>query len=408
MPRRSLLHPGIVGVAVGTAAGALTTVVMVAVLIPQRESLSSTTPALALVLPGVVAALLGGRVAAATVALATSVAFGVAFLPPYGTWKILQAEDVTAAVVFGIVAVSIGELTAREGDRRRVAEARSAELEQMTSALERANVTQAGMKIELSRLAVMAEVDQQRSALLRSVSHDLRTPLATIRGVATDLRSETKHDDATRTELLGLVSDEAERLDRLVANLLSMSRVEAGAFAPDRQAVDLAELLATSAHRMARALEGRRLELELAAELPLVDIDYTQIDQVVTNLLENAARHSTQRSTVRLGARLGDPSATDEGERFVEVWVENTGIGVLPTERARIFEAFHRSDGSRSSGVGLAICKAVVEAHGGAIRVRDAVGGGARFVFTLPARALSPPSVHGGVGGAPLVAGEQS
>lgn len=248
MPRRSLLQPGIVGVAVGTAAGALTTVVIVAVLIPQRESLSSTTPALALVLPGVVAALLGGRVAAATVALATSVAFGVAFLPPYGTWKILQAEDVTAAVVFGIVAVGIGELTAREGDRRRVAEARSAELEEMTSALEQAQVTQAGMKSELSRLAVMAEIDEQRSALLRSVSHDLRTPLATIRGVATDLRGETNDDDATRTELLGLVSDEAERLDRLVANLLSMSRVEAGAFAPDRQAVDLAELLATSAH----------------------------------------------------------------------------------------------------------------------------------------------------------------
>jgi len=376
--------------AVGLAAGALTTVVIVAVLIPQRESLSSTTPALALVLPGVVAALLGGRVAAAAVALAASVAFGVAFLPPYGTWKILQAEDVTAAVVFGIVAVGIGELTAREGDRRRLAEARTAELEEMTAALDQAHRTQAGMESELSRLAVMAEIDEQRSALLRSVSHDLRTPLATIRAVATDLRSDTDHDDATRAELLGLVSDEAERLDRLVANLLSMSRVEAGAFGPDRQAVDLVELLTTSAKRMARALEGRRLELEVAPDLPLVDVDYTQVDQVVTNLLENAARHSAQRSTVRLGARLGDPSAMGQGDRFVEVWVENTGIGVLPTERARIFEAFHRSDGSRSSGVGLAICKAVVEAHGGSIRVRDAVGGGARFAFTLPIRAASP------------------
>jgi two-component system sensor histidine kinase KdpD len=155
-----------------------------------------------------------------------------------------------------------------------------------------------------------------------------------------------------------------------------MSRVEAGSFAPERQAVDLEELLATSAQRMARALSGRRLELEVADDLPLVDVDYTQVDQVIANLLENAARHSPQRSTVRMGAR-------QVGEQ-VEVWVENSGTGVIAPDRARIFEAFHRSHGSRSSGVGLAICKAVVEAHGGTIGVRDAVGGGARFVFTLP------------------------
>ena len=362
--------------AAGLLTGGLLAAALVAVLLPLRPHISTATPALALILPGALAAVIGGRVTAAGVAVLAAIAFGVLFLPPYGHFKILQAEDVTAAAVFVVVAVGIGELTAREADRRRIAEARSAELERLTATLAEADVTRQRMQGELDKLAVMAEVDAQRSALLRSVSHDLRTPLATIRAVASDLRSDTPYDDTTRAELLGLVTDEAERLDRLVANLLSMSRVEAGAFAPDRQAVDLPELLQTSAQRMNRALSGRRLELEIAEELPLVDVDYTQIDQVIANLLENAARHSPQRSTVRMGARVA-------GEQ-VEVWVENSGTGVVAPDRARIFEAFHRSHGSRSSGVGLAICKAVVEAHGGTIGVRDAVGGGARFVFTLP------------------------
>jgi two-component system sensor histidine kinase KdpD len=232
------------------------------------------------------------------------------------------------------------------------------------------------MAVELTRLAVMEQVDQQRAALLRTVSHDLRTPLATIRAVSSDLLAEGVYDEATRAELLGLVSDEAERLDRLVSNLLSMSRIEAGAFSPERQAVVLAELVAACVQRLGRMLGDRRVEAEVPADLPLIDGDYTQLDLVLTNLLENAVRHSPPRSIIRVGARPRDDR--------VEVWVENRGEGVLPTERSRIFEAFHRSHGSRSSGVGLAISKAVVEAHGGTIAVTDAAGGGARFTFTMP------------------------
>ena len=358
----------------------------VAVLLPLRDSLSKATPALILIIPGVVAALLGGRVAAAMVAGVTAVAFGVLFLPPLGQWKILNGEDVTAVFVFVLVALAVGELTAREGKRRRQAEARTRELEALTDRLELAQAEEQRLTHELDRLAVMAEIDEQRSALLRSVSHDLRTPLATIRAVSSDLQGDTPYDDATRTELLALVSDEAERLDRLVANLLSMSRVEAGSFAPDRQAVVLAELLQATTTRLRRVTKDHRLELDIPVDLPLVDADYTQLDLVVTNLIENAARHSPPRSTIRIGAR---PSRD-----MVEIWVENRGDGVIATERTRIFEAFHRSHGSRSSGIGLAICKAVVEAHGGTIAVTDAQGGGARFTFTMPVVArgsIEPP-----------------
>lgn len=364
---------------IGLACGGAFAIAAVAILLPLRDDLSKATPALVLILPGVIAALLGGRLAAAVVAGATAVAFGVLFLPPFDQWKILDPEDVTAVFVFVLVALAVGELTAREAKRRRQAEARARELEALTLRLERAQQEEQRLTGELDRLAVMAEIDEQRSALLRSVSHDLRTPLATIRAVSSDLQGDTPYDDATRAELLGLVSDEAERLDRLVANLLSMSRIEAGSFAPDRQAVVLAELLQAATARLRRVTRDHRLEVDVPTDLPLVDADYTQLDLVVTNLIENATRHSPPRSTIRIGARR-------QGA-MVQVWVENRGDGVIATERTRIFEAFHRSHGSRSSGIGLAICKAVVEAHGGTIKVGDNPGGGARFVFTIPVRA---------------------
>ncbi len=140
--------------------------------------------------------------------------------------------------------------------------------------------------------------------------------------------------------------------------------------------MELSELLDAAVARLRRVTRDHRVEVEVPADLPLLHADYTQLDLVITNLIENATRHSPPRSIIRVGAR---PAGA-----WVEVWVENRGDGVIATERTRIFEAFHRSHGSRSSGIGLAICKAVVEAHGGRIWVTDAQGGGARFGFTMP------------------------
>ena len=349
------------------------------VLRPLRPDVSIATSALLLVLPGVIAGLLGGRWPAAAVALASATVFGVEFVKPYGQFKVRVAEDGVAVTVFLLVALTVGEITAREARRRWLAERRAAELEELTRRLQAAEEEHRKLAGEVDRLAVMQQVDQQRAALLRSVSHDLRTPLATIRAVTTDLRGDTPYDQATRNELLELVSDEAERLDRLVANLLNLSRIEASGLVPDRQAVDLSELVADTVDRLSRLLRGKRMEVDVPASIPLVDADYTQIDQVLTNLLENAVRHALPRSTVRVGARRHDPGQ-------VEVWVQDEGVGIPRSERTRIFEPFRRGHGSRSSGIGLAICKAVVEAHGGTIVVGDAPGGGARFSFTLPVR----------------------
>jgi K+-sensing histidine kinase KdpD len=348
-----------------------------AAMVPLRPDITRAAPALALVIPIVIAGLLGGRTAALVVVPVAVLVFNLVFIPPYWTLNVDAVDDGVALAVFGLVALVVGTLVAREGERRQSAEERAAELQALNSELQAVQQERGRLAEEATRAIVLEGIDEQRSALLRSVSHDLRTPLATIRAVASDLLGDASYDEATRAELLTLVADESERLDRLVANLLSLSRIEAGALRPDRQAVAVEELVAHAVRRLDRLIPRRRVQLDLA-HLPLVDGDYTQLDQVVTNLLENAARHAPPGSTIRVGGReLGD---------VVEIWVDDEGPGIARFERERIFEAFRRGDGSASSGIGLAICKAIVEAHGGTITAKVAPIGGARFLFTVPKR----------------------
>jgi two-component system sensor histidine kinase KdpD len=355
----------------GAVGGCIAVAVVSVALLPFRDDLSTATPALLFVVVVVASGVIGGSRAAVVVAVVAALVFNVAFIDPYGTLTIDKVEDYVALAVLLLVAVAVGLLVANQADRRRGAEHREAEirdlyeqLQQLSAAAERAHVLQ--------------RVDEQRSAMLRSVSHDLRTPLAAIRAIASDLREGVAFDDETRTELLDVVCDEADRLDRLVANLLSLSRIEAGSLAPHRQAVDLAELTQVAIRRLQGAFRQVRLEVAVAPGLPLADGDYTQLDQVVTNLLENAARHAPPRSAVRIEARaVGD---------FVEVRVSDEGAGVAGYERERIFEPFSHGEGSTLSGIGLAICKAIVEAHGGAIKLEATPGGGATFAFTVPVR----------------------
>jgi two-component system sensor histidine kinase KdpD len=143
--------------------------------------------------------------------------------------------------------------------------------------------------------------------------------------------------------------------------------------------VDVQELVGDAARRLDRVLQRSRVELEFAADLPLADADYSQVDQVVTNLLENAARHAPRGSTVRVAGRL-------RGDGRLSVVVEDEGVGIPAADRSHVFEPFWRGEGSTSSGVGLAICEAIVEAHGGTITVDSGPGRGTAFVFTLPAR----------------------
>ena len=377
------------GLGAGLAAGAT----LSALLLPFRTDLNPAAPALVLVLPVLGAAVLGGRRAALITAAAATVSTNVVFTHPYWSLKIEVAADAVTLAVFCAVATAVGTIVASLAERTAAAERRSGEVEVANAELFDVIQERAKLALEAQRVAVLEQVDEQRKALLRSVSHDLRTPLATIRGVATDLRSPEAeaYSAETRAELLELVADESERLDRLVANLLSMSRIEAGSFAPDLRAVDLDDLVAERVRRLNGLFRQVRIEVDLGTIDPVVDGDWSQLQQVVTNLLENAARHSPPHSTVRVTlsheatpGRRGAPSIDGAGD--VVLRVADEGPGIAEFEKERLFEAFRTGEGSRSSGIGLAICRSIIEAHGGSIAVGRTPGGGATFTVRLSAR----------------------
>ena len=359
----------------GLAVGVVGIGVITAVLAPFHESVSRAAPALLLVLPVLAAAVVGGRAVAITTAVLATVAFSLAFLPPIGSLDIDVPEDAIALGVFLVVAVLAGTLVAREAQRRRQAEGQRAEIARMHAEFQQVAAERERLAAEARRAEVLEQVDRQRAALLRSVSHDLRTPLATIRTVASDLRSAPDTDEARRNDLLDLVGDEANRLDRIVANVLSLSRIESGALSPSLQATDLGELVIHAVRRLDRLFDGRTIRLDVPDDLPLVSADYSQIDQVVTNLLENAVRHTPPGTAVDV--HVAANGAT------VRVTIADDGPGLDPALRASLFEAF-RSGHRATTGIGLAICSAIIEAHGGTIRAGDSPAGGACFTFALP------------------------
>jgi len=370
-------RPRLRGRLAGLVAGLGLVAVLTAVLLPFRSDISRASPALLFVVPVVVAGVLGRRLAALVTGLVAALVYSYAFVPPYDHLSIAHPEDTVALVVFMLVALVVGTLVATEAGRRQAAEERAEEVRRLYDRNTQLVIERERLREEATRVALMEHLDQQRSALLRSVSHDLRTPLATIRAVASDLRDGTDYPPETRDRLLDLVGDEAERLNRLVENLLSLSRIETGELQPDRQAVVLEELVAERIRQLERLFREVVVEVDLPPGLELVDADYVQLDQVITNLLENAARHAPPGSTVRVAARPVDG--------MMEVTVTDEGDGVPADERDHIFEPFRRSQGSTSSGVGLTICKAIVTAHGGSIGVDEGTGGhGARFHFTVP------------------------
>jgi two-component system, OmpR family, sensor histidine kinase KdpD len=235
-----------------------------------------------------------------------------------------------------------------------------------------------------NRALALQETDRLRTALLNSVSHDLRTPLASIKASASSLLDrEVQWSDAERDEFLTTINTEVDRLTRLVHNLLDMSRIEAGALDPRLVESSLAEVVGPVVRR-ARAASRQRVDVDVPDELAPVLVDPVRLDQVLTNLLDNA-RGYAPGSPVQVVAR-------QDGDH-VELRVVDHGPGIPAPERERVFDQFYRLKGGgkrpEGTGMGLAICRGIVRAHGGALRVETTPGGGATFVLTLPVSPLS-------------------
>jgi two-component system sensor histidine kinase KdpD len=246
---------------------------------------------------------------------------------------------------------------------------------------------QSALAIERLRLAeaasktrVIEESDRLKSSLLSSVSHELRSPLAAIKASVSSLRSgDVAWEDEARTELLTTVEEEIDYLNILVGNLLDMSRIEAGALKSQKTPNALNEIVSTTRGRMRLMIQMHQLEIHIPDDLPLVEVDFGQIQQVFTNLITNSVKYSPPNSTIRISANRKD-------EHFLQVQLTNQSMPIPEGDLERIFDKFYRIDPSEritGSGLGLSICKGIIEAHGGRIWAEN-IPGGLSFYFTLP------------------------
>jgi two-component system sensor histidine kinase KdpD len=253
--------------------------------------------------------------------------------------------------------------------------------------------TNSGQRSEFARTdrkndaPAATELEGLQAALLRSISHDLCTPLASILGSVTSLRAYRRDlEDAAQNELIDIIHDEAERLNRYIANLLDMTRLEAGAMSPRFDLVHLDEIIGGALRRAYGILAGRGVVLELATRLPMVRLDPFLFEQVLFNLLHNSAKYSRPGTEVRIRTWC-------EACR-VHVAVLDESDGINPVDLERIFEKFYRVEGSNhgqsGSGLGLAICRGFVEAMGGMIMVSNRSDRtGSIFRITFPVDPLS-------------------
>jgi two-component system, OmpR family, sensor histidine kinase KdpD len=240
-------------------------------------------------------------------------------------------------------------------------------------------VDRARLRDEANEAEVLRRGDQVKSALLDAVSHDLRTPLASILASAGSLRQRNvEWDDEARRSFAEAIEQEAHRLDRIVGNLLDLSRLESGALQPDRGWYEPTALINEVAARLRPLVAPHALVLDLPDELPPVHLDYSEVDQVLSNVIENAAKYSPPESEIRVTAAVADGS--------LRVDVSDQGPGVAGDAMPRLFEPFFRGNrGQRGgSGLGLAVARGLVEAHGGRIWAENRPEGGARFSFEIP------------------------
>ena len=222
-----------------------------------------------------------------------------------------------------------------------------------------------------------AERSRLQAALLQSVTHDLRTPLASITASVTSLLDEEAvFDTETRRDLLDTIREEAARLDRLLANLLDVSRLRAGALVGERHTTSVEEIIDAVLARLHPVLKGHRVELLVRDDLPDVTVDVLQIQQALTNIIENAAKFSPPGGEITIGAARWEGS--------VQIRVTNPGRAIPPELRERVFDPFVRIGDEPGTGLGLAIAHAVVVGHGGSIWIEGAPGEGTAVVLRLP------------------------
>lgn len=317
-----------------------------------RRYLSSTDVVMLYLLAIMVAAFAFGRWPSIVAAGLSVAAYDFFSVPPFFTFNVEAAKHIWTFVMMFGVGIAISTLMERIRLKEREAET----------------------------VALRARTEEMRSSLLSTVSHDLRTPLATIVGAGTALRDEGERiAPAQRAELIETVCAEAERMERLIGNLLDMTQVESGALVLRRDWVPLEEIVGSVLTRLEQRLADRCVVMHLPEDLPLISVDPVLFAQVFVNLVDNAMKHTPPSGPIEIGASVR--------ERVVEIVVADRGPGLPAGAEGKVFEKFFRGaahPGVGGVGLGLPICRGVVQAHGGTIDAVRRDGGGTSFVIRLP------------------------
>jgi two-component system sensor histidine kinase KdpD len=283
---------------------------------------------------------------------------------------------------------TVGAVGVRPNDPERLVDPEQRRLLETCASLIALSLERDQSVLEAHEARLHVQTEQLRNSLLSSVSHDLRTPLAAIAGATSSLlEAPPDQTPEARRELLHTILDESRRLGRLVDNLLDMTRLTSGTVALNKQWHVLEEIVGSALGRLRRELEHHVVRVDIPGDIPLLSLDGVLMEQVFFNLLENAARYTPAGSAIEIAARAS--------EKRVEIRVADTGPGLPSGTESRVFEKFFRGstvtdDGRRGAGLGLAICQAIIEAHGGRISARNRPAGGAEFIISLPCEETAP------------------
>ena len=339
------------------------------ILAPFREHINVTTVALALLLVVLLIATIFGSRAALPASLFGVFCFNFFFLPPLYTLTIADPQNWIALFAFLAVALTVGQLSANVKKRAEEAERLYRELQ---SAFEKA-----------SRAEAFRQGEKLKSALLDAVSHDLKTPLTSIKASVTMLIEEQGLDSIhvtlereERGDLLQVIDEETDRLNSFVESMVEMARLEAGETNWRKKQTSVEEIVSNSLQRAESLTSAHKIEVNMNENLPLLAVDSKAISEVVYNLLDNAVKYSPAGSKIKI-------SVEQFNDKIIFA-VEDEGRGISESDRDKIFHKFYRADHTaKGFGMGLAIVRAIIEAHNGVIWVE---GGkiGSRFVFELP------------------------
>jgi K+-sensing histidine kinase KdpD len=336
-----------------------------------RGQLSQTTIALVLVLPVILVAVTSGRGPALYVSILAGLSFNYFFIGPFYSFRINRAEDVVAFFVFVTTAVLVGQLSSRLEKRVKLTEEQRKELVHVRGEFERASA-------QAAEADALRKSEQLKAALLDAVTHDLRTPLTSIKAAITTIRVEPVSPEVQR-ELFEVIEQECDRLNHFIQGMMDLAKLEAGEVALASKDVSAEEMVEDALRRAEPLLQNRRVEVAIQPDLPPLRVDPRLISQVIFTLVENAAKYS--------GTGAGITIAVERDQNNIRFAVNDEGPGIPPELRAQVFQKFFRAGLQPGFGVGLAIARGIVQAHGGTIRIEEGPGGkGASVQFQVPLR----------------------